>query len=327
MRRRDFIALLGGAATAWPLAARAQQGGTVRRIGALIANTESPQVARKEAFLKELQQSGWSEGRNVLVDWRYGNGEVARWRSQATELVQLNPDVIFAVGTQVVTPLLQATRAIPIVFAQVADPISNGFVASLSNPGGNITGFVSTEDSISTKWLELLKEIDPTILRVLALRDPVAPSAENRWLAIKAVEGSFNLQLTEGYARDPGEIERVLEAFAREPNGGVIIIPGIFRGIPHDALAAAMAKRRLPAIYPEDDYVVSGGLISYGVDQVDLWRRAATYIDRVLRGAKPADLPVQLPTKFELVINLKTAKAIGLAIPEALLLRADEVIE
>ena len=155
----------------------------------------------------------------------------------------------------------------------------------------------------------------------------MAPSAENRWLAIKAVEGSFNLQLTEGYARDPGEIERVLEAFAREPNGGVIIIPGIFRGIPHDALAAAMAKRRLPAIYPADDYVVSGGLISYGVDQVDLWRRAATYIDRVLRGAKPADLPVQLPTKFELVINLKTAKAIGLAIPEALLLRADEVIE
>jgi putative ABC transport system substrate-binding protein len=324
VRRRDFITVLGGAA-AWPITARAQARNQVRRIGALVASTEW--VSRKEAFLKELQQLGWSEGRNLRIDWRYADGDPVRFRSYATELVRLNPDVIFAVGTPVVAPLLQATRTIPIVFANVADPVSNGFVESLSRPGANITGFVSTEDTISAKWLGLLREIDPRISRVLVLRDSVAPSAENRWLAIKAAEASFNVELTEAYARDTGEIERVIAMFALEPNGGVVILPGLFSGIPFDVLAGVMAKHHLPSIFSTREYVVGGGLLSYGVNQVDLWRRAATYVDRVLRGAMPADLPIQLPTTFEMVINLKTAKAIGLAIPELLLARADEVIE
>jgi putative ABC transport system substrate-binding protein len=327
MRRRDFLTALGGAAAAWPLAARAQAPNQVRRIGALVATTESRLVSGKEAFLKELRQLGWSEGRNLRIDWRYADGDPVRFRSYATELVRLNPDVIFAVGTQVVAPLLQATRTIPIVFANVADPVSNGFVDSLSRPGANITGFVSTEDTISAKSLGLLKEIDPRISRILVLRDPLAPSAENRWLAIKAAEASFNLQLTEAYARDAGEIERAIDVFAREPNGGVVILPGIFRGMPYAALATVMANHHLPSIHFSREYVVDGGLLSYGVNQVDLSRRAATYVDRVLRGAMPADLPIQLPTKFELVLNIKAAKALGLEVPHEFLLIADEVIE
>jgi putative tryptophan/tyrosine transport system substrate-binding protein len=327
MRRRDFVILLRGAAATWSLAGHAQPPNQVRRIGALIGGAQTPADPRTPAFVKGLQQLGWSEGRNLRIDWRYGAGDPARIRAYAAELVGLNPDVIFAVATPAVPPLLQATRTIPIVFAFVADPVSNGFVTSLSRPDRNITGFVSTEDSISTKWLGLLKEIDPRISRVLVLRDPTAVSTENRWLAIKAAEAAFKLELVEANARDSAEIERAIASFTREPNGGVIVLPGIFRGTQAAAVAAVMARHRVPAIYASRSYVDNGGLVSYGADQVDLWGRAATYVDRVLRGAKPEDLPIQLPTKFELVINLKSATALGLTVPLTLRTAADEVIE
>jgi putative ABC transport system substrate-binding protein len=326
MRRRRFISLLGGAA-AWPIAALAQAPNQVRRIGALIGGVQTPADPRTAVFVQGLQQLGWSDGGNLHIDWRYGAGDPARIRAYAAELVGLNPDVIFASGTPVVPPLLQATRTIPIVFAFVADPVSNGFVTSLSRPDQNITGFVSTEDSISTKWLGLLKEMDPRISRVLVLRDPTAVSAENRWLAIKAAEASFKLEVIEVNARDVPEIEHAVASFAHEPNGGVIVLPGTFRGTQADAVVAVMARHRVPAIYFARSFVASGGLISYGADQVDLWGRAATYVDRVLRGAKPTDLPIQLPTKFDLVINLKTAKALGLTVPLTLQAAANAVIE
>jgi ABC-type uncharacterized transport system substrate-binding protein len=329
LRRREFISLLGGAAVAWPLAARGQQPDRVRRIGVLMAMTaddpESP--ARLAAFAQGLQQSGWTIGQNVRVDYRWSGGNADSMRKYATELVALAPDVILAHSSAAVASLLQATRTVPIVFTAVSDPVGAGYVDSLARPGGNATGFLLWEYSIAGKWLELLKEIAPRVTRVAVLRESAIAAGPGQFGVIQAVAPSLGVELRPLDVRDAGEIERGITAFAQGANGG-LVVTGSPGALFHRGLIVALATRhQLPAVYFGRYLVTGGGLISYGPDFDDVFRRPAGYVDRILRGEKPADLPVQAPTKYELVINLKTAKALGLTVPDSLLARADEVIE
>jgi putative ABC transport system substrate-binding protein len=329
LKRREFISLLGGGAAAWPFAARAQQGERVRRIGVLLpATAEDPQrQAWFGAFLQGLAQSDWIIGRNVQIDTRWATANPDAVRRHATELAALAPDVILASGASTVGPLLQVTRTVPIVFAAVADPVGAGFVNSLARPGGNATGFMAFEYSISGKWLELLKQIAPSVTRVAVLRDSSITSGIGQFGVIQAMAPLLMVEVSHVDVRDATEIERSLMSFARFSNGGLIITAG---GLPYIHLSLIVklaAQHRLPAVYFERAFVAAGGLMSYGPDLVDQFRRAAGYVDRILKGEKTADLPVQAPTKYELVINLKTAKALGLTVPDTLLARADGVIE
>ena len=329
MKRRQFITLLGGAA-AWPLAASAQQPERMRRIGALNAGSSADDPdgqARLAAYLQQLQQLGWTDGRNVRIDYRWGLGDADNIRKYTAELVALAPDVIFAAGTAAVGPMLQATRTVPIVFALVADPVGAGFVDSLSRPGGNATGFLMFEYSLSGKWLEVLKQIAPGVTRAAVIRDPAISAGTGQFGVIQSVAASLGVEVSPVNVRDAVEIERAIAAFARSPNGGLIVTASALSAVHRDLIIALSARHKLPAVYYERYFVGAGGLISYGPDFVDQYRRAAGYVDRILKGEKPADLPVQAPTKYELVINLKTAKALGLEIPPQLLARADEVIE
>ncbi len=329
MRRRDLITLVGGAAAAWPLAARAQQPAGVRRIGVLMhfAADDPESQARLTAFLQGLQELGWTDGRNVRIDTRWAAGDADRFRRYAAELVALAPDVILAAGSPSVSALQQATRTVPIVFASVIDPVGGGFIASLARPGGNTTGFTVSEYGISAKWLELLKEIAPGVTRATVLRDSALTVAVGQFAAMQSVAPSFGVELSPVDPRDAGEIERGITAFARGSNGGLIVTGSPLTAIHRDLIISLAARHRLPAVYPYRYHVTSGGLISYGTNSTDQYRRAAGYVDRILKGEKPADLPVQTPTKYDLVINLKTAKALGLDVPAAVLARADEVIE
>jgi putative tryptophan/tyrosine transport system substrate-binding protein len=328
MKRREFITLLGAGA-AWPLAARAQQGERMRRIGVLMntAADDPEGKVRNAAFERELQELGWTDGRNVRIDYRWGAGDADRIRRYAAELVSLSPDVILTVGSATAGPLLQATRTVPIVFVQAPDPVGAGFVDSLARPGGNATGFTLFEYGISGKWLELLKEIAPRVTRVAVLRDPAIAAGTGQLGAIQSAAPSFGVELSPLGVRDPGEIERAITAFARSSNGGLIVTVSTLAGVHRDLIVTLAARYKLPAVYYARYIVAGGGLISYGPDFVDQHRRAAGYVDRILKGEKPADLPVQTPTKYELAINLKTAKALGLDIPASVLARADEVIE
>jgi len=328
MRRREFVALLGGAA-AWPLAAGGEQGERIRRIGVLMPSAaDDPEFqARITAFLQGLAQLGWLDGRNVRIDSRWGVADADRIRKYAAELVALAPDVILANSSAAVAPLLQATRTVPIVFTTVADPVGAGYVDSLARPGGNATGFIVFEYSIAAKWLELLKEIAPGVTRVAVVRESAIAAGPGQFGVIQAAAPSLGVELRPIDVRDAGEIERAIAAFAQGSNGG-LIVTGSPGAIFHRELIIALAARhRLPATYSARFWPTDGGLISYGPDSIDPLRRAAGYVDRILRGEKPADLPVQAPTKYELVINLKTAKALGLEIPTPVLARADEVIE
>jgi putative tryptophan/tyrosine transport system substrate-binding protein len=328
MKRREFISLIGGAAAAWPLAARAQQGERVRRIGVLLpAAANDPEFqARILAFQQGLEQSGWSIGRNIQLDMRWATPDAAKIRQQAAELVALAPDVIFTTGGSTMTALQQATRTLPIVFVQVPDPVGAGFVDSLARPGGNATGFTQFEYAVGAKLLELLREILPGVKRVIVLRDPASPDGIGQFAAIQGVGPSLGVELRPIGLREPGEIERAITTIANEPSGLIVTASGL--AILHRELIITLATRhRLAAVYPYRFFVIDGGLISYGPSSVDPYQRAAGYIDRILKGEKPADLPVQAPTKYELVINLKTAKALGLEIPPSVLARADEVIE
>jgi putative ABC transport system substrate-binding protein len=330
MRRRDLITLIGGAA-AWPLAARAQQPGVrMRRIGVLVSNlpADDPEwQARSNAFVQGLQERGWSDGRNVRLEYRWGLGDPDRLRKYAAELVALAPDVMFAAGGAAVAPLQQSSRSVPIVFANVLDPVGAGFVGSLARPGGNATGFASMEFGLSAKLLELLKQIAPRVARVAVVRNAGNPVEVAQFGAIQAVAPSLGVELTPIIGRDSGEIEHDIGAFARGGNGGLVVTGAGVQQIQRDTIVAAAAQHKLPAVYVFRGFVAQGGLISYGIDQTEPYRLAAGYVDRILKGEKPADLPVQAPTKYELVINLKTAKALGLDLPASVLARADEVIE
>ena len=325
--RRAFIGLLGGAAT-WPLAARAQHGERMRRIGVLMAvAADTEGQARMAAFLQGLQQLGWTDGRNLQIDTRWGAGDADRFRKYAAELVALAPDVILAVGGAVIPSLLQATRTVPIVFTQTPDPVGAGFVDSLARPGGNVTGFLGFEYGIGAKWLELLKEIAPRVTRAAVIRDVAAASGTGQWGALQSAAPLFGVELSPVNMRDAGEIERAVTAFARTSNGGMILVGSALAVVHRDLIVTLAARHRLPAVYSNRFFVTAGGLVSYGPDSIDPHRRAAGYVDRILKGEKPADLPVQAPTKYELVVNLKTAKALGLDMPASVLARADEVIE
>jgi putative ABC transport system substrate-binding protein len=328
--RREFITLLGGAAAAWPLAARAQEQERVRRIGWLAggAAADDPEwQARIAAFLQVLQQLGWTDGRNVRVEYRWGLGSADNIRKYATELAALAPDVILASGTSTMAALLQATPTVPIVFLNVADPVGAGFVNSLARPGGNATGFSQFEYSLSAKWLELLKEIAAGVTRAAVLRDAALTAGIGQFAVIQSVAPSVGVEVNPVNVRDGGEIERAVAAFARTSNGGLIVTASALSLVHRELIITLAARHKLPAVYPRRLYVKDGGLISYGFDIVDQSRLAAGYVNRILKGEKPADLPVQAPTKYELVINLKTAKALGLNIPATVLARADEVIE
>ena len=328
MKRRKFITLLGGAAT-WSLAASAQQSERMRRVGVLtnFASDDPAGQSRILAFAQALAQLGWIENRNVRVDLRWGANDADRIRRSAAELVAFAPDAILAVTSAATGPLLQATRAVPIVFVLVAEPLGAGFVDSLAQPGGNATGFMLFEYGIAGKWLELLKEIAPGVKRVAFLQDPtVGAVGPGQFGAIQVLASSFGVEARPISARDAPEIERGITAFARSANGGLIVAGGT-QTAHSNVITTLAARHRLPAVYADHAFVTDGGLIAYGPDRVDEFRRAATYVDRILRGEKPADLPVQAPTKYETVINLKTAKALGLDVPPTLLARADEVIE
>ncbi len=329
MKRRGFITLLGGAAAAWPLAARAQEPDRVKRIGVLLGHAadDSESQARNTAFLRGLSELGWTVGRNVRIDYRWAAGDADNIRKYAAELVALAPDVILGAGNPIVAALQQATGTVPIVFAGVADPVGAGFVASLARPNGNATGFTPFEFSISGKWLELLKEIAPGVTRVAVVRDAAQVSGGAQWGAIQAVAPSLGVELRPVGMRDAGEIESAVSAFAREPNGGLIATAGLLSVVHQELIVALAARHRLPAVYYYRYFVAAGGLVSYGPDPHDQYRRAAGYVDRILKGEKPADLPVQGPTKYELVLNLKTAKTLRLDVPTTVLARADEVIE
>jgi putative ABC transport system substrate-binding protein len=326
MRRREFLSVLGGAA-AMPVGARAQE--RVRRIGVLLpaAAGDAEIQARVRAFLQALMPLGWNTGRNIRTDTRWAAGEADRYRRYSAELVALKPDVILAVASATVGPLLQATRTVPIVFVYVADPVGAGFVESLARPGGNATGFINFEYGMSAKWLELLKQIAPGVTRVAVIRDAAIPAGAGQLGAVQAVAPSFGVELRPIDVRDAGEIERAVAAFARAPNGGLIVTASGSATLHRDLIVTLAARHKLPAVYSQRVFVTGGGLICYGPDRVDQYRRAAGYVDRILRGEKPTDLPVQAPTKFETVINLKTAKALGLTVPPTLIARADEVIE
>ena len=327
MKRREFIALLGGLAVTWPFAARAQQGERMRRVGVLMNTTSADQQANLEVFLKELQQLGWIEGQNMRIETRWAEGDAGAIRRYAGELVALAPDVILATGTAAMGPLLQATRTIPIVFNSVADPVGAGFVKSMARPGGNTTGFIQFEYSLSGKWPELLKQIAPSVTRVAVLRDAAITSGIGQFAVIQSVAPSLRMEVSAINVRDPAEIEGDIADFARMSNGGLILTASALSAAHGELIILLAARHKLPAVYYRRGFVADGGLISYGYDLADQYRRAAGYVDRILRGAKPADLPVQAPTKYELVVNLKTAKALGLTVPDSLLARADEVIE
>jgi putative ABC transport system substrate-binding protein len=327
MRRREFITLIGGAAAALPLAAQAQQAEGVRRIGLLtgIAGEDAQTKIRIAAFLLELQKLGWTEGRNVQIDIRAGAGNLATTRKYAAELVALAPDVILATGATPVASLLEATHTVPIVFAIVVDPMGAGFIEKLSRPGGNATGFTMFDYSLSGKWLELLKQVVPGVTQAAVLRDTAA--GVGQFAVIQVMAPSLGLEVSTINVGDPRELDRAITAFAREPNGGLVVTAGPPTVVHRDLIVTLAARHKLPAVYFDRTFVAGGGLISYGPDLVDQFRRAATYVDRILKGEKPANLPVQAPNKYELVINLKTAKALGLTIPPAVLARADAVIE
>jgi putative ABC transport system substrate-binding protein len=327
--RRQFISALSGALAAWPLAARAQQPVQMRRIGVLMnaAADDSEGQAEVAAFQHILQQLGWSDGRNVQFDTRWSQNDVDLDRRYAAELVALAPDVVLASGTLSVAAFQHITRTLPMVFVRVSDPVGAGFVDTLAGPGGNVTGFMLLEYSSSGKWLELLKEIAPRLTRAAVLRDSANPAGIAQFGAIQAVAQSLSVEVNPISIRDAGEIERAVAAFARSANGGLIVTPSAGTSVHQDLIITLAARHKLPAVYAFRANVTGGGLISYGVDHVDQFRRAATYVDRILKGEKPADLPVQAPTKLELTINLKTAKALGLVFPQAVLARADEVIE
>jgi putative ABC transport system substrate-binding protein len=329
MQRREFIKLIGGSAAAWPLAARAQQSEQMRRIGVLMAiNADDPEAqARIAAFVEGLQQLGWTVGKNVRVDYRLAGIDAEILRKYAAELVALAPDVILAQSSTAVAPLLQATRTVPIVFTIVADPVGAGYVDSLARPGGNATGFTVFEYAIGGKWLELLKEIAPRVTRVAVLREAAVAAGPAQFGAAQTVAPALGVELRPIEARDVGEIERAITAFARDSNGGLVVTGSSAATSHRNPIVALAAQHQLPAVYFARYFVTAGGLVSYGPDYVDQFRRAAGYVDRILKGEKPADLPVQAPTKYELVINLKTAKALGLAVPPTLLARADAVIE
>ena len=331
MRRREFITALGGAAAAWPLAGRAQQAGRLPRIGVItgagVDADDADMKARFAAFAQALEQLGWSHGRNVQIDYRFGSGNPDDIRRHAVELAALAPDVILSSGAASVGPTLQATRTIPVVFVSVVDPVGAGFVDSMAQPGGNATGFVMLEYSITAKYLELLKEIAPFVTRVAILRDAAISSGTGQFGAIQSAVPSLRMDVTPVNVRDADEIERAVAAFARSPNGGLIVTTSALSLLHRGLITMLAARHKLPAVYPRRLFVTDGGLISYRFDIIDQSRRAAGYVDRILKGEKPADLPVQAPTKYELVINLKTAKALGLEIPPSLLARADEVIE
>jgi putative ABC transport system substrate-binding protein len=329
MKRRDLITLLGGAAIAWPLAARAQQGEPMRRIGVLLPATadDSDYQARVGAFLQGLQELGWTIGRNMRIDTRWAGVKADDVRRHAAELAAFAPDVILATGASTVGPLLQATRTVPIVFPAVSDPVGAGFVDSLARPGGNVTGFLAFEYGLSGKWLELLKQIAPHVMRAAVFRDPAIASGIGQFGAIQAVAPSVGIEVSPVNVRDAGEIERAVATFARSSNGGLIVTSSGSAAVHRDLIITQAARHKLPAVYWDRAFVAAGGLISYGPDFIDRFRRAASYVDRILKGEKPADLPVQAPTKYETVLNLKTAKALGLDVPASVLTRADEVIE
>jgi putative ABC transport system substrate-binding protein len=331
MRRREFLGVLSGAAAASsrPLAARAQQGERMRRIGVLIPQVvDDPEFqVRIAAFHQGLEQSGWTIGRNVQIETRWTTANIAEIRRHAAELAALTPDVILASGASTVGPLLQATRTVPVVFPYASDPVGAGFVDSFARPGGNATGFMSFEYSLSGKWLELLKQIAPGVTRVAVLRDTTLGSGTSQFAVIQAVAASLRVEVNPLNMRDAAEIERAVAAFARAPNAGLIVAASGSAQRHRDLIVTLAARHKLPAVYFERSFVAAGGLISYGPDFVDQFRRAAGYIDRILKGEKPADLPVQAPTKYETVINLKTAKALSLEVPATVLARADEVIE
>jgi len=330
MKRREFITLLGGAASvAWPLAARAQQSERMRRIGVLhdYAEADLDGKAQVAAFREELQKLGWTEGGNARIDYRSGAADADLVRTYAAEMVALGPDVVLAAGGTIVAALERASRSVPIVFVNVTDPVGSGLVSSLARPGGNATGFTQFEYGISAKWLELLKEIAPGITRAAVIRDPTASGGGGQLGAIQAVAPSLGVELRPIDARDADEIERDLLAFSRDTKGGLIVTTSRLARVRRELIISLAARHRLPAIYPFRVYVAGGGLICYAPDSTDPYRRAASYVDRILKGEKPSDLPVQAPTKYELAINLKTAKALGLDVPATLLARADEVIE
>jgi putative tryptophan/tyrosine transport system substrate-binding protein len=329
MRRREFITLLGGAAAAWPFAARAQQADRVRRIGVLmpLAAGDPEAKARIAVFQQRLQQLGWVDGRNMQIDTRWSGGNDADTRKHAAELAALAPDVILANGASVTGPLLQATRTVPIVFVIVTDPVGAGFVDSLARPGGNATGFINFEYGMSGKWLELLKQIAPGVTRAAVIRDPTNTAGIGQFAAIQSIAPSLGVEVIPLNVGAATEIERAVAAFRRAPNGGLIVTGSALALVHRDLIVTLAARHKLPAVYWDRAPVAAGGLISYGADLRDQFRRAAPYVDRILKGEKPADLPVQAPTKYELVINLKTAKAMGLEMPPTLLARADEVIE
>ena len=328
MRRRDFMALAGGAVAIAPFAV-AQQRERMRLIGVLMpATADDPDFqARIAAFHQGLQQSGWTIGDNVRIDTRWATTDAAEIRRHAAELAALAPDVILAHAATTVGPLLQATRTVPVVFPAVVDPVGAGFVESLARPGGNATGFMNYEYSLSGKWLELLKQIAPGMTRVAVLRNAATASGPGQFAAIQAVAPSLGVEANPVNVRDAGEIERGVATFARAPNGGLIVTASPAAALHRELIVSLAARHKLPAVYFERHFVAAGGLISYGPDQIDMYRRASGYVDRILKGEKPAGLPVQAPTKYELVINLKTAKALGLAVPQTLLGLADEVIE
>jgi putative ABC transport system substrate-binding protein len=329
IRRREFITLLGGAAAAWPLAARAQQAEQMRRIGVLIGaiETDPESQARIVAFKEGLQALGWTDGRNVHIDYRFSSADLDLTRKSAAELVGLTPDVILANSPLVLRALRQQTSTIPIVFALVVDPVGEGFINSLAQPGGNITGFTSLEYPMSGKWLEVLKEIAPSVRRVSAINQAENVTGAGYLRALESAALTMGVQLIAAHVRDAAEIERAIAATASQSNGGLIILPSPLALVNREMIVKLAAQHRLPAVYPFRYFIASGGLMSYGVDTVEVFRRSALYIDRILKGEKPAALPVQQPTKFELVVNLKTAKALGLDVPWFLQQRADEVIE
>jgi putative tryptophan/tyrosine transport system substrate-binding protein len=330
VKRREFITLFGGAAAGWPLAARAQQPERVRRIGVLMSAVEGDQRGLENitAFAQGLAELGWTVGRNVRIEYRWGAGDLDRFRRYAAELIALSPDVVLATAGSIVGAFQQASRTVPIVFVTTVDPVGGGWVDSLSRPGTNATGFAAYEFSMSGKRLELLKEIAPGVKRVAVIRDPSVPAGSGGLAAIQTVAPSLGVELTPVGVRDAGEIERAITAFARGSNGGLILVgPSSSVARYRDLIIALAARHRLPATYPGGLYVTAGGLISYGPDPIDQYHRAAAYVDRILKGERPADLPVQQPTKFELIVNLKTAKALGLVVPATVLARADEVIE
>ena len=332
MRRREVIALIGGAAAplvSWPLRARAQQAERIRRIGVLMSTRagDPEGETRLAAFLQGLQEFGWAVGRNVRIELRWTAGNADDIRIYAAELVGLAPDVMLASGGSVVGPLLQVTRTVPVVFTQTPDPVAAGFVASLARPAGNATGFTQVEYGTGAKWLELLKEIAPRVTRAAVLRDPAIPEGIGQFAVIQSVAPSLRMEVSPIDIRDTSEIERALKEFARSADGGLIVTSSGLANVHRQLILTLAARHRLPAVYSNRVFVTGGGLISYGADSIDPHRLAAGYVDRILRGEKPADLPVQAPVKYELVISLKTAKALGLEVPPTLLARADEVIE